>query len=98
MLEEAEWERMAPALSDQITMIKRIRQEHGCDVGTAKRMAGEAACNLYSEMTGYRETNLNAIWHHRLALYGPECPQCGHLIRTPKARFCANCGLKRAAE
>jgi hypothetical protein len=95
MLDESEWERMAPSLSNHIERIQRIRREHDCDLGTAKDMAGQEACDLYFEMTGYRETNFNAIWHHRLASYGPECPQCGHLFRTSKASFCANCKLKR---
>jgi hypothetical protein len=94
VLEESEWERMAPALSHQIERIKRIRQERDCDLATAKRMVGQEACDMYFEMTGHRETNFNAIWHHRLATYGSECPRCGHLFRTPNASYCANCGFK----
>jgi predicted Zn-ribbon and HTH transcriptional regulator len=55
---------------------------------------GKAACEKYFELTGVRETNPNALWHHRLSIYGPECRKCGHLLRTPKASFCANCGEK----
>jgi hypothetical protein len=43
-------------------------------------------------MTGLRETNINAIWHHRIAEYGPPCGACGKPLRTPKARLCAACG------
>jgi hypothetical protein len=46
----------------------------------------------YNKMTGFGETNLNAVYHHRLSLYGPPCPDCGKRLRTPKARFCAACG------
>ena len=89
MLEKNEWERIAPALSHQIERIKRICREQGCDFTKARRMAEQEACDLYFEMTGYRESNSNAIWHHRLEDFGPECPQCGRLFRTPKARYCA---------
>jgi uncharacterized Zn finger protein (UPF0148 family) len=95
MLDEAEWERMEPALSNHLDKIRRIREEQTCDIATAQRLAGQDACDLYYDMTGYRETNFNALWHHRLANFGSECPRCGHLFRTPKATFCANCGLKK---
>ena len=95
MLDESEWEQMAPLLSGHIERIKRIRQQKGCGLADAQRMAGQEACEFYCEMTGYRETCFNAIWHHRLANFGPECPRCGHLLRTPGATYCANCGLKR---
>ena len=95
MLEEAEWKRLAPLLTNHIAETKRIRKEKNCDLATAKSLAETAACDLYFEMTGFRETNINALWHHRLSLYGKECPKCGHLLRTPKARFCANCGFRK---
>lgn len=52
----------------------------------------QAALQLYEEMTGFRETNINAIWHHRIANYGSSCGHCGKPLRTPKAKFCAECG------
>jgi len=95
MLEESEWNRLAPLLMKHIEEIKRIRIQKNIDLATAKGLADTSACDLYFEMTGFRETNINALWHHRLSLYGPECPKCGHLFRTPKARFCANCGMRK---
>ena len=94
MLEEAEWNRLAPSLTNHIEGIKRIRKDQNCDLATAKRFADNSACDLYFEMTGFKETNINVLWYHRLSIYGNECPKCGHLFRTPKATFCANCGLK----
>jgi hypothetical protein len=49
----------------------------------------------YEAITGYRETNPNAIWHHRISLYGPPCASCGKPLRTPRARVCAACGAER---
>ncbi len=48
----------------------------------------------YRRITGFQETNINAVHHHRLSLYGKPCPACGKPFRTPQARFCASCGFK----
>ena len=95
MLDESEWTRLVPELTRHIEKIKQIRKELKCDMAKAHEFAGKAACDLYFEMTGYRETNSHALWHHRLAQFGKECPKCGQLFRTPEARFCANCGMKK---
>lgn len=51
-----------------------------------------AALGLYRQLTGFVETNVNAILHHRISLYGPPCPECEKPLRTAKARVCAACG------
>jgi hypothetical protein len=48
----------------------------------------------YFDITGWQETEHNAIMHHRIAQYGPICEQCGKPYRTPLANFCAACGNK----
>jgi hypothetical protein len=48
--------------------------------------------DAYEHMTGYREYNVNALFHHRLSLYGPPCPKCAKPLRTSRATFCAYCG------
>jgi hypothetical protein len=50
----------------------------------------------YLEITGFEETNPNAVWHHRIALYGSPCRVCGKPLRTPRAAFCAACGADRS--
>jgi hypothetical protein len=52
----------------------------------------ELALARYHELTGLRETNINAIWHHRASLFGPPCSNCGKPLRTPKAKWCPACG------
>jgi hypothetical protein len=55
----------------------------------------EAFLDEYERLTSYREKNPNAVWHHRLALYGPPCRVCSKPLRTPKASRCVACGADR---
>ena len=55
-----------------------------------------AILKAYHRLTGFAETNANAVMHHRLIVYGPPCTACGKPLRTPRSRFCAACGLARA--
>lgn len=52
----------------------------------------EAALEKYFELTGFLETNMNAVHHHILDQYGPPCKDCGKPLRTHKAKWCAACG------
>jgi hypothetical protein len=49
----------------------------------------------YNRITGFGEINANAVWHHRISLYGPPCHSCGKPLRSPQARLCAACGAVR---
>tara|TARA_R110002051_G_scaffold322023_1_gene411376 strand:+ start:1978 stop:2592 length:615 start_codon:yes stop_codon:yes gene_type:complete len=51
--------------------------------------------DYYNELTGFGETEANAIIHHFADMYGPDCENCGKPYRTHKASFCAACGNKR---
>jgi hypothetical protein len=51
--------------------------------------------DYYKDITGFEETEPNAVMHHRIVQYGPPCEKCGKPYRTPKASFCAACGSKR---
>jgi hypothetical protein len=94
MLEEPEWEIISPFLADLIGKIKEYRQRHDCDLATARREANPEATLKHEELTGYKGMHYDAIFHHRLKEYGPECKKCGHLYRKPQASFCTNCGQK----
>lgn len=50
----------------------------------------------YLRLTGFAESNHNAIMHHAVELYGPACCSCDKPLRTPAARQCAACGVTRS--
>lgn len=41
----------------------------------------------YERITGFRESNPNAIYHHCIALYGPACRYCGRPLRARALDF-----------
>lgn len=97
MLDEHEWELIHPLLQDAIEDVKRYREAYGASIEEAKADGyGLAALALYQSITGFAETNPDAIWHHRLSLFGPPCAACGKPLRTPEARMCAACGTGRS--
>lgn len=97
MLDEDEWAKLAPLLR---TAIPDFMDEHrvtGIGLGEAQSSGvfGARALAFYRELTGFDETNVNALHHHRISLYGPPCAACGKPLRTPRARLCAACGHPR---
>jgi hypothetical protein len=95
MLTEPEWAQVEPALKRAITDIQDYRKAHRVEPSEARQRGhGASALKLYNEITGFGETNVNAIWHHRASDYGPPCGTCGKPLRTPRASFCAACGAR----
>jgi hypothetical protein len=94
MLTDKEWERVYSFIRSDIIRIKTHRIT-GASIKEAIGAVHYQSLDLYYEITGFRETNINALEHHQLSQYGSECPTCGHLLRTPKASFCANCGMRK---
>jgi hypothetical protein len=99
MLDEQEWVEVEPSLRQGIESVKDYRRGHSASLGEAlNRVRYEPALDAYERLTGFRETNHLALWHHRLSLYGPPCTHCGKPLRTPEAKLCAACGTPRGPE
>ena len=93
MLSDSEWQELAPLLTGMTSQIKSYRERSGAGLAEALKNGYEAPALLkYREMTGYEESNVNALWHHRLSAHGPRCRYCGKLLRTQVARRCVECG------
>lgn len=65
------------------------------EAGTTKQQRFKQLLDYYFAVTGWQETEPNAIMHHSIALYGAPCEKCGKPYRTSRASFCAACGNKR---
>ena len=94
-LNEQEWQLISPHLNDAISAIKSYREKHQCSLHTARLNCKPKATELFEELTGMPNVHFETIYHHRLKDWGPECSSCGELLRTSKANYCANCGVKR---
>ena len=96
MLEEEEWKQVLPLLDLKrgLRDLKKYNAVHGMSPAEAKAAYGlcPAALDAYFKLTGFRETNSDALHHHRLSLYGPPCSSCGKALRTPLAKHFAECG------
>ena len=93
MLTEAEWAQLGPLLSKSVQETKAYREPTGASLEVAARQGFDrAALDKYRQITGAIETDVNVLWHHRLADQGLPCEACGKPLRTPVARFCAECG------
>jgi hypothetical protein len=93
MLTEDEWRQVERLLLGGFGSIIDVRKR-AKERSQEFKQHEQTACDRYFELTGERESKPEMLWHHRLSIYGPECRKCGHLLRTPKASFCANCGEK----
>lgn len=97
MLDDLEWSRLQPLMMESVMSVKRYRERHSASIAEALPHANKIpALDLYCELTGFYETNIDALWHHRISLYGESCPHCGKPLRTPVARFCAACGWRKS--
>jgi rubrerythrin len=98
MLTDEEWEEIYPLIRFDIEHLKTYRAVTGATLKEAINAVQYQSFDRYFEMTCFRETNINALEHHQLSQYGDECRSCGYLLRTPKASFCANCGMKKSSQ
>ncbi|MDQ2793537.1 MAG: hypothetical protein M3Y12_05955 [Bacteroidota bacterium] len=97
MLEDKELALVNQARAEGMALVEAAAQRRGTTIvpmqltGVASRL--QPMLEMYKLLTGFEETNPNAVMHHAVHLYGPPCPQCHKPLRTSEARFCAACGF-----
>ncbi len=60
----------------------------------AKAPEGLKALDAYEQITGVRLDHPDQLYVVRLSDYGRPCPECAKPFRTPRAKFCAECGFQ----
>ena len=96
MLDETEFAEVSALYADSMRSLKVYKIDHAQDSEDAIHARFKPVRDAYLRLTGFAETNHNAIMHHRLSLYGPACTGCARPLRTPRAQHCAACGEFRA--
>jgi hypothetical protein len=92
MLEEGEFAEISRLFGEGMRATKEFRQKWGIPLeGIRKEERFRPLLRRYEELTGFKETNPNAVMHHRLSLYGPPCKRCGRPLRSPRAKLCGSC-------
>ena len=96
MLEDDEFEQVLAARKsgERRSVFHRLWQRREDIRG---RFGQEKMLRAYNDITGFDETNPNAVYHHVVSAYGPPCEACGKVLRTPTASGCLECGEKRPA-
>jgi DNA-directed RNA polymerase subunit RPC12/RpoP len=80
---------------DEFAVASNLYSDSFRKAGASKIKRFKPLLDYYEEMTGSKETEPNAIMHHRISQYGPACTNCGKPYRTPQATLCPACGNKR---
>jgi hypothetical protein len=93
MFNESEW----PAISRELTLMTKssqtLRETAGATLDEALKTRHDGPLLAkHLELTGLHATSGDALWHHRLIDFGPPCANCGRLLRTTRAKICAECG------
>jgi hypothetical protein len=92
MLDEVEYAEVSRLYSEGIRATKEFRGRWGIPLKDASIIDRfKPVRDAYERITCIKETNENAIMHHRLSKYGPPCKHCGKPLRTPNAKLCAGC-------
>jgi hypothetical protein len=92
MMDEAEYAIALGLYRDSARATKEFRKKWGVSLTDASlEERFRPLLSWYEGLTGFKETNENAVMHHRLSLYGPSCRHCGKPLRTPQAKLCGSC-------
>jgi hypothetical protein len=96
MLDDREWQEIGAPEANLMQAMKDYQARHGVTLSVAKEEAPKEILARYKKLTGFEETNVYALYHHRVGLYGPPCHACGKPLRTTVAQRCVECGAVRS--
>jgi hypothetical protein len=93
MLDESEYAIVQALYREGMRATKEFREAHNLPLKDVKLEELFKPClSAYEQITGFHETNANAVMHHRLSMFGQPCPKCGKPFRTSKASGCVEEG------
>ncbi len=96
MLDEQEFARVAEIYAEATRAVALYRRRHDLTKETVPtELLLQPVRHEYQDITGVFEPDPTVIMHHRVALYGPECSNCGKPLMSPEARSCGVCGHRR---
>lgn len=94
LLSESEWQTVATKLGTNGKSIIEYRKKNQCSLTEAIEAVNADAIAAYHELAGVRLKSYQELYAVRLSNYGRLCPNCERPFRTPRARFCAECGYE----
>jgi hypothetical protein len=75
-----------------IDAIMAYRAQTGASLEEAQRALPKPSAERYYKLTGFKLWTVYDVFYVRRSDYGSDCPSCGKPYRTPRARYCAECG------
>ena len=99
LLTDDEYRQVMTHLSNYMPAVMKYKAAHGVSLEEARIKAPVAirALETYRAITGVSLDHPFALYAARLSDYGRPCPSCARPFRTPRARFCAECGYQLPA-
>ncbi|MDA7426116.1 hypothetical protein [Thalassococcus lentus] len=96
LLNEDEWDQIAPLLDARIVKIQKYREQTGVSIAEARQYEpyGQEAMKRYFELTGIELEHPEELYGLKKSEYGSLCPGCSKPFRTPRAKICACCGYR----
>jgi len=92
LLDEQEFAEIASLNLSSIKLTKELRAQSGVSLKDPSiDVLFQPVRDRYEQLTSMKESNHNAIMHHRLSLYGPPCVSCGKPLRSPQSKLCGSC-------
>jgi len=94
MLTDEEFAEVSALRVECMSFSEEIQKKYGLNKKGGIDERFKPALDKYFEITGFKETNINAVVHHVISQFGPDCKKCNKPLRSPDAAKCVECGLR----